>query len=350
MRLIDAFRGTGADLPWGNPLKAHEGVRMEGYFWRFTAPPEDGRVLIALCGVNRADDGFWSTLGMGSHPNGFLCAIEHSEGWTDPTALGVRAGTAFDGSVDALSVALDPETGMEVRISSPVAWPRRSLGGSSIFQAVPALNQYWHPWLLGGTAAGIARLDGEVWELDGWQVYAEKNWGRGGFPDFWWWGQAQGFEDRGACVAFAGGEINSGAIKTEVTAVVIRLPDGRLIRLGNPGISPVAARHTDETWSLRGRSPRWRVEIEGRAPLGESHLLPVPLPLERRNVAGALEHLGGEMDVVVRERGRGVIWRGRSDVAALEHGGLDRAAAEAERRGFPGAAAVPPVSSLKDPV
>ena len=319
---------------------------MEGYFWRFTAPRDDGRVLIALCGVNRSDDGYWSTLGLGSHPNGFLVAVEHPEGKADPEALGVSAGEAFEGSTDRLTVALGSDAALDAVIESPVGWSRRSLGGSSIFQSVPALNQYWHPWLLGGSAHGVARLGGEVWEIDGWHVYAEKNWGRGGFPDSWWWGQAQGFEDETACVAFAGGEIKSGGISTEVTALVVRLPDGRLIRLGNPGLSPVVAEVTDETWSLRGRSPRWRIELEGRSPLGESHLLPVPLPRERRNVAGALEHLGGEMQVTVRERGRGVVWQGRSSVAALEHGGLDRAAAEAERRGFPGASALGPVSAL----
>ena len=39
MALLDLYRGTGADLPWGDQLRAHPGVRMEGYFWRFTAPP-----------------------------------------------------------------------------------------------------------------------------------------------------------------------------------------------------------------------------------------------------------------------------------------------------------------------
>ena len=133
-------------------------------------------------------------------------------------------------------------------------WSRRSLGGSSVFQAVPALNQYWHPWLLGGRASGIATVGDERWELDGWQVYAEKNWGAGGFPEAWWWGQAQGFDEPGACVAFAGGKIHSGPLRTEVTAVVVRLPDGRLLRLGDPIVSPTRARVTDESWSLRARS------------------------------------------------------------------------------------------------
>lgn len=341
-RLLSAYRGTGADLPFGDQLRSHPGVRMEGYFWRFTAPPGDGRVVIALCGVNRADDGNWSTLGLASHPNGFLRAIEHPEGEADPDALGAHAGRAFAGIRDRLAVDLGDDARLDVRIASPAQWPRRPFGGSSCFQSVPALNQYWHPWLLGGSASGTATLGTDRWDLDGWQVYAEKNWGRGGFPESWWWGQAQGFAEPGACVAFAGGGIESGPLRTEVTAVVVRLPGGDVIRLGNPGTSPVEAQVSDERWSLRGRSLRWRVEVEGAAPRGASHVLPVPLPRERRNVAGALEHLGGTMSVVVRDRRGTVAWRGESKSAALEHGGLERAAAEAARRGSPGASSVPP--------
>lgn len=344
MGLIDLYRATGADLPWGDQLRAHPGVRMEGYFWRFSAPRDDGRVLIALCGVNRADDGFWSTLGLAAHPNGFLRAVEHPEGSADPSALGAVAGGAFEGRSDRLHVNLGADAELDVRVEDPCPWGRGPFGGSSWFQSVPALNQYWHPWLLGGSAQGSALVGDETWELDGWQVYAEKNWGRGGFPDSWWWGQAHGFAERDACVAFAGGGVEAGPLRTEVTAVVIRLPDGLVLRLGNPGSSPVEAEVTDERWSFRGRSPRWRVEIEGEAPRGASHLLPVPLPRERRNVAGALEHLGGRMSVVVRARGRGVVWRGETSSAALEHGGLERAAREAERRGAPGASAVAPVA------
>jgi len=342
VRLLDRYRATGADLPFGDQLRSHPGVRMEGYFWRFTAPPGDGRVLIALCGINQADDGSWSTLGLASHPNGFLRAIEHPEAEAGTAGLGAFAGSGFSGTADSLRVDLGDDARLDVRVSAPVPWSRRSVGGSSWFQSVPALNQYWHPWLLGGVATGRASVGHEEWQLHGWQVYAEKNWGRGGFPDSWWWGQAQGFAERDVCVAFAGGGIKSGPFSTEVTAVVIRLPGGRLLRLGNPGTSPVAATITDERWSLRGRSLRWRVEVEGTAPRGDSHILPVPLPRERRNVAGALEHLGGAMRVTVTSRDGEVVWSGESQSAALEHGGLERAAAEAARRGSQGAAAVPP--------
>ncbi len=129
-----------------------------------------------------------------------------------------------------------------------------------------------------------------------------------------------------------GGKIHAGRLRTEVTAVVVRLPDGRLLRLGDPLVSPTRALVTDESWSLRARSARWTVTVEGESPLASAHVLPVPLPLERRNVPGAIEHLGGRMAVVVAERGREV-WRGRSRLAALEHGGIERAVAEARRRG-----------------
>ncbi|WP_286929574.1 MULTISPECIES: tocopherol cyclase family protein [Aeromicrobium] len=337
-----AYRASGADRPFGDPLPAH-GVAMEGYFWRFT-DPASGRVVIALNGVNRAADGTWSTLGLAAHPNGFLHTTTHPEGHADEHELGVTSGDVFRGTTDSLRVDLAPNARLDVRITNPVPWPRRSFGGSSIFQSVPGLNQYWHPWLLGGSAHGTAVVGDETWELDGWSVYAEKNWGKGGFPDSWWWGQAQGFADPTVCVAFAGGEVTAGPLRTTVTAVVVRLPDGSVIRLGDPVVSPVHAEVTDERWSLHGRSARWRIDIEGSGSLASAHVLPVPLPLERRNVPGAIEHLGARMRVTVRHRGS-VVWEGESHLAALEHGGIDRARAEVTRRGHgPDAEDAPPTA------
>ncbi|WP_166392422.1 tocopherol cyclase family protein [Nocardioides ochotonae] len=329
-RLLARYRGSGADLPWGDPLRAH-GVAMEGYFWRFT-DPRTGRVLIALNGVNRAADGHWATLGLAAHPGGFLRTRVHPDAAAQPDGLGARAGEAFHGTVDALQVDLGPDARVDARLVDAVSWPRRSFGGSSVFQAVPALNQYWHPWLLGGRVHGTAVLGEQTWDLDGWTAYGEKNWGRGGFPDSWWWGQAQGFAEDGVCVAFAGGEVSAGPLRTTVTAVVVRLPDGRVLRLGDPVVSPVRAAVSDEHWSLRGRSARWSVDIDGRGDLGRAYVLPVPLPAERRNVPGAIEHLAGRMRVVVRHRGR-TVWAGESLLAALEHGGIARARAEVLRRG-----------------
>jgi hypothetical protein len=134
------------------------------------------------------------------------------------------------------------------------------------------------------------------------------------------------------CIAFAGGEVTAGPISTTVTAVVVLLPDGTLIRLGDPLVSPVRAEVSDERWTLRGRSARWQVDIDGWGSLDSAHVLPVPLPAERRNVPGAIEHLGASMHVTVRRSGR-IVWEGESGLAALEHGGIERARAEVARRG-----------------
>ncbi len=341
-RLLRWYRASGADLPWGDPLPAH-GVAMEGYFWRFT-DPASGRVVIALNGVNRDQDGaHWATLGLAAHPHGFLRTDAHPTAAADPERLGAYAGDAFTGTADRVQVDLGQDARLDAVVTATVPWPRRSFGGSSVFQSVPALNQYWHPWLLDGRAHGRASVGGESWDLEGWSVYAEKNWGRGGFPEAWWWGQAHGFADPGACVAFAGGLVHAGPLRTTVTALVVLLPDGRLLRLGDPVVSPVEAEVTDERWHLRGRSPRWRVEVEGRGRLSDAHVLPVPLPRERRNVPGAIEHLGASLDVRVVHDGR-LVWSGASSAAALEHGGIDRAAAEVARRGHgPEAHGAPPL-------
>ena len=329
-RAYTAYRASGADLPFRSPLPAH-GVAMEGYFWRFT-DPATGRVVITLNGVNRGPRGHWATLGLASQPNGFLRTVAHRTGHADPARLGVSAGDAFHGDERRVRVDLGPDARLDVRITDPVPWPRRSVGGSSVFQAVPGLNQYWHPWLLGGTAHGTATLGDDTWDLDGSVVYAEKNWGKGGFPDSWWWGQAQGFEDPSVCVAFAGGDVTAGPLRTTVTAVVVLLPGGRLLRIGDPVVSPVHAEVTDERWLLRGRSAQWQVDVEGFGSLDTAHVLPVPLPAERRNVPGAIEHLGATMRVRVRRWGR-LVWEDESRLAALEHGGIQRAREEILRRG-----------------
>ncbi len=184
---------------------------------------------------------------------------------------------------------------------------------------------------MGARANGTATIGNEAWPLRDAQVYAEKNWGSDGFPTMWWWGQAHAFAEPEACVAFAGGEVSAGPLHTKVTALVVRLPDGTLLRLGNPGTSPVRAKITDDSWVLNGRSRTWQVEVEGHAPLADALVLPVPLVEDRKAAPGALEHLGATMSVRVRHHGR-LAWEGTSRLAGLEQGGLERAATEARRR------------------
>lgn len=347
---LSAYRRSGADLPFSSPERWH-GVAMEGYFWRFT-DVEAGRSVIVLHGVNRPFAGApeaWSTIGVASWPDGGLLTGAYPGAQARVHRLGARNPGIFDGDDQRVVVDLEDRVHIDVSISEHRRWPSRLLGGSSVFQMVPALNQYWHPWLLGGGADGMVEIDGTRYELDGAQAYGEKNWGKGGFPDSWWWGQAHGFAEREASVAFAGGDVTAGPFRTEVTALVVQLPDGTVVRLGNPGTSPVRADVRDETWELSGRSARWQIDVHATAPLGDAHVLPVPLPTQRRNTAGAIEHLGGHLEVTVRQ-GRTEVWSGVTDLAGLEHGGLDRVEAELRRRGAPvGATDHPPVGGADHP-
>src|SRR4051812_4403803 len=110
-----AYRASGADRPFGDPLPAH-GVAMEGYFWRFT-DRESGRVLIALNGVNRAQDGTWATLGVAAHPSGFLRTVVHPVGSAATDGLGAYAGDAFAGTASDLHVDLGADARIDVRIT-----------------------------------------------------------------------------------------------------------------------------------------------------------------------------------------------------------------------------------------
>ncbi|MDO5735077.1 MAG: tocopherol cyclase family protein [Propionibacteriaceae bacterium] len=327
-----SYRASGADLPFQRPERAH-GVAMEGYFWRIT-DPATRRVVIALIGVQSDHTGRWALAGLGAS-DGFWRHVIIPNADARRGGLGARAAGAdasFVGTDERVMVDLGDDAHLDISLEEVNRWPTgRPFGGSSWFQMIPGLNQYWHPWLLGGRASGTVVVGETRWDFSDAQVYGEKNWGRAGFPDSWWWGQAQGFADADACVAFAGGEVVAGPVRTEVTGLVVRLPDGKVLRLGNPVTSPVRADIGDEHWRLEGRSNGWVVSVDAAAPLSDAHVLPVPLVGERRAVPGAIEHLSGRLHVQVSHRGR-QIWVGQTDLAGLEHGGLDGAAALAASR------------------
>ena len=58
--LVHAYRRTGADVPFGDPVPSH-GTEMEDWFWRLT-DAASGRVVVAQCRVNRHRDGDWATV------------------------------------------------------------------------------------------------------------------------------------------------------------------------------------------------------------------------------------------------------------------------------------------------
>lgn len=322
--MLARYRATGADLPYGDPLRAH-GTALEGYFWRLS-DPRSGRVLVALCGIHRDADGRpWSNVALAAHPGRALHEADLPGGEADPVGFGVRAGRgAFRADASRVRVDLGADARLDLRLHDAQGWPsRRALGGLGIGQVVPGLSQRWHPHVLGARASGTAHLDGQKIDLDGFRVYAEKNWGTSGFPSRWWWGQAQHFaETPDACVAFAGGRVALGPVRTHASAVVVRLGD-RVVRLGDPLLSPVRTDFgQDGRWRLRARGPRWSVELDGTADPAGAHVLPVPLSAEGRSVPGARQHFSGTLRVVVRRRGR-VVLDDVSPLAGLEHGGVE---------------------------
>ncbi|CAA9497074.1 MAG: hypothetical protein AVDCRST_MAG45-1071 [uncultured Solirubrobacterales bacterium] len=313
--LLAAYRAAGATLPFGDPRGAH-GVEMEGYYWRIT-DPRSGQVVVALCGVSRAPDGDWGAIALAGSADRFLREELTASASAARWGVGVSAGSVLEASEDRLNVDLASDARLSVGFHSPTPWPHRALGGLGAAQAVPGLGQYWHPHLLGARVEGHAVLGDRTVDLDGATAYAEKNWGAA-FPGRWWWGQAHGFGDPGVCVAFAGGVLERGPLELAATSVVVHLGAAETLRLVPP-LALVAVDTGASAWRVRARSARHRVTVEGDSGGSEPHLLPVPIPAERRTVNRARQYLAGRMRVEVHT-GRRLRYRGESRLAGLEVG------------------------------
>lgn len=321
--ISDTYRRTGADLPFGDPRRPH-GVAMEGWFWRVTRP-ESGDVAVVLAGVNRDARGrAWGTVGLAAHPGGLAASavVEDARAGEDGSVAIGREGEGpwLRGDGRALRVALGAAS-LDVVLEAPGRWPRRrAFGALGAAHAIPGLSQYWHPWLLHARVRGAMVVGGREVPLDGAVAYAEKNWSNGGFPETWWWGQAQAFDsDPGACVAFAGGRAGVGPLRVVATSLVVSA-GGSLHRIVRP-LQPLRVEVGDHGWRLRGRTARGvSVTVEGHANGTPPHLLPVPEPRARRHREGAAaQHLAGELRVVLRRRGR-TVFDGTSALAGLERG------------------------------
>ena len=311
---VSLYRRTGADVPFGNPLASH-GTEMEGWFWRVT-DEASGRALIALCSVNRHEDGDWSTTAVAVHPGEVVYSAALSGARAQDSPFLVTAGDeagSFTVSADRVRFELgDLRLSMEFR--DRVLWPK-AFGGGGVFSAIPFLNQYWHPYYLGGRASGTVEYAGQRWEFSDAKLYAERNWGAG-FPLRWWWGQAHDFGESDVCVAFSGGLLSLGPIARDVNGIVVRVGT-RVIRMTPPLL--VRSEIGDNRWLLRGRSRRYEIELDGDGTHLPPHVLPVPLPAQRRNIDTDFEHLGGRLRCTVRESGQ-VLFDGTSELAGLEVG------------------------------
>jgi tocopherol cyclase len=329
--LLRAYRRTGADLPFGDP-RGYHGVGMEGYFWRFTAP-EARAVVIAIAAVSRDAVGRpWGMVTLAAHPGHTVRTAVAPVARASSRTLGLRL---TDGERVLLSahprglvVDLGPEARLRVELTNARGWGRRALGGLGLAQVLPGLSQYWHPHLLHATTRGEGELGGSRLSLEGASAYAEKNWGPGGMPDAWWWGQAHGFPDGETCVAFAGGRAGAGPLRVAAGSLVASV-GGDLLRV----VRPPGRLHVDvgtHGWRLRAPTAAGVAQVEGHADGTDPHLLPVPVPADRRVLErSAAQHLAGALELVVRRRGR-VRYRGVSELAGLERGRGHAASAAAQ--------------------
>lgn len=309
-RLDRLYRRTGANLPHGDPLPTH-GAQMEGYFWRVT-DTATRRVIVVLCGINRHPDGDWATVAIAAEPGGFVRSAVLPGARARGDSLLVRAGDdAFYATPEAVHLEIGDAV-VDFTVGPTVGWPH-ALGGGGVFSAVPFLGQYWHPHVLGGAVWGELRVGEQRWGFDEAVLYAEKNWGKG-FPERWWWGQAQGFDRPDVCVAFGGGRLTAGPLAVNVGGAVVRVGD-EVIRFAPP-FSRVRSSTDGTRWEVTARGQGCRLRIIGTG-VGEPHVLPVPLPAERRNVDTDFEFLAGHMSV---ELTGAVEFTGESALAGLETG------------------------------
>jgi hypothetical protein len=251
---------------------------------------------------------------LAAHPGGAVRSATLPDAWASPRRLDLRAGDAFCADERSLRVDLCEDGRLDATFSEPLPWPRRAFGALGPAHVVPGLSQYWHPWLLRARVSGRACVGADAIDLDGAVVYAEKNWGAGGMPPAWWWGQAHGFERPDVCVAFAGGRAGLGPVRATATALVVAV--GNDVRSVVRPVRPLRVAVDERGWRLAGAG----IEVEAHADGVAPHLLPVPVPHERRRLDDwAPQHLTGTLRVSVRRRGR-TLYEGTSELAGLERG------------------------------
>jgi hypothetical protein len=319
--LLRALRSTGFDPPFGDPAGAHPGVRLESHFWRLV-DDASGLVVLAFATAARDPGGApWTSVALAARlPDGRRTLAEHAAPGLEASERGLEL-RAPDGSfaADAHGLAVRLPTGetLDARLRDARPWSRRVLGGLGLGHVVPGLTQYWHPHLLGARVAGSARVDGGATALDlsGASAYGEKNWGRGGIPPAWWWGQAF-VPQADAALAFAGGLLDFRAFTWRATALAVRLGDD-LHAWAPPQL--LRTRVDTRRWRIDARDARIRVAVEAVAP-GAALDLPVPVPGEHRTELLSHQHQDGRLRLTVWRGGRPVL-RESTHLAGLERGG-----------------------------
>jgi hypothetical protein len=115
-------------------------------------------------------------------------------------------------------------------------------------------------------------------------------------------------------VAFGGGRLTAGRLAMTVGGAIVRVGDD-VIRFAPP-LSTVRSSTDGSRWEVTARSRRCKLRLVGIG-LGGPHVLPVPIPAERRNVDTDFEYLAGHMTL---ELTGAVNYSGETHLAGLETG------------------------------
>ena len=187
---------------------------MEGWFWR-VSDESSGRALIALCSVNRHPDGDWSTTAVAVHPgltvrSAACCRTgRHTRSASPPATKPATSRSAPTGSTS------NSMTWSRYGISRSGSAKRpEAFGGGGVFSAIPFLNQFWHPYYLGGRASGTVSYGAESWSFDDAKLYAERNWDRVSAALVV--GAAHDFGDADVSMAFSGQAAVPGTVARDV--------------------------------------------------------------------------------------------------------------------------------------
>ena len=282
---------------------------MEGYYWRLERPGVGALRDRAVRRLPRAATGRGRSSRSRRIPGGFVR-------WANAAGGGGRAGRARRRRVGGrrrAGAARRPSGGSRSTSARTRAWrpcsraARRGRGGrsarSALAQAVPGLPQYWQP---GGARRARARRGGAR--------RRDRRRSTAGTPTSRRTGAARsrasggGARPRSATARWRRSPAAGSAARSP-RARSSCAPAAPLVRFAPPGAVVTAAAGGGE-WRLRARSPRWSVLLEGEA-AAPPHILPVPVPAERRAVMRSEHHLAGRMRVVLR-RGRRVVLRAES--------------------------------------
>ena len=308
---------------------------MEGYYWRFADPASGRAIDRAVRRLPRARTGRGRLVALAAHPGGFVrwrdaprrVGRPATRSASPPRRRGGRAARVASG---ALRLDLGADARLEAALEGRVGWPRRALGGARRRpRRARAAAVLASRTCSAARVRGEALLGGEPRRLDGAEAYAEKNWGAR-VPRALVVGPGRRFGDGG-----------DGRVRRRPAAAGRWPPRALVVRAGGEVAAPARRRRASHArWPRRrraggaGRGRRAaRSSSRARPPRAAPHVLPVPVPAERRAVELRSEHhLAGGCAPCVR-RGRRVVLREESALAGPGARLLRRLAASAERLG-----------------